>query len=58
MTNPLILASASPRRKQWLESLRIPFEILAPDIDETPAADEDPEDLVLRLAKGDRKSVV
>ena len=49
---PLILASASPRRKQWLESLRIPFEILAPDIDETPAAGEDPEDLVLRLAKG------
>ncbi len=49
---PLILASSSPRRKQWLESLRIPFEIEAPDIDETPRADEDPEDLVLRLAKG------
>lgn len=49
---PLILASASPRRKQWLESLSIPFEIMAPDIDEAPKEAEDPADLVLRLAKG------
>lgn len=49
---PLILASGSPRRKQWLESLSIPFEIMAPDIDETPDESEDPADLVLRLAKG------
>lgn len=49
---PLILASSSPRRKQWLESLSIPFEIMAPDIDETPTEAEDPAYLVLRLAKG------
>lgn len=49
---PLILASGSPRRKQWLESLSIPFEILAPDLDETPGITEDPVELVLRLAKG------
>ncbi len=49
---PLILASASPRRKQWLESLSLPFEVVAPDIDETPDEAEDPADLVLRLAKG------
>ncbi|MBL0313973.1 MAG: septum formation protein Maf [Holophagaceae bacterium] len=49
---PLILASGSPRRKQWLESLSIPFEIMAPDIDETPDEAEDPADLVVRLAKG------
>ena len=49
---PLILASGSPRRKQWLESLSIPFEIMAPDIDETPTEGEDPANLVLRLAKG------
>ena len=48
---PLILASGSPRRKQWLESLSIPFEIMAPDIDETPTEGEDPANLVLRLAK-------
>ncbi len=49
---PLILASGSPRRKQWLESLSIPFEIMAPDIDETPDEVEDPAELVLRLARG------
>ncbi len=49
---PLILASGSPRRKQWLESLSLPFEIMAPDIDETPDEAEDPVSLVLRLAKG------
>ncbi len=48
---PLILASGSPRRKQWLESLSLPFEIAAPDIDETPRPGEQPEDLVLRLAQ-------
>lgn len=47
----LVLASSSPRRRQWLEALRIPFEVDAPDVDETPLPDEDPEDLVLRLAK-------
>jgi septum formation protein len=46
----LVLASSSPRRRQWLEALRIPFEVDAPDVDETPLPDEDPEDLVLRLA--------
>lgn len=48
---PLILASGSPRRKQWMEALDLPFEIQAPDIDETPIMDEDPENLVLRLAR-------
>ena len=48
---PLILASGSPRRRQWLEALRIPFELQVPDVDETPLLDEEPEDLVLRLAE-------
>lgn len=47
----LVLASSSPRRRQWLEALRIPFEVEVPDLDETPRPGEDPEDLVLRLAK-------
>ena len=33
--NKVILASASPRRKELLESLNIPFEIITADIDET-----------------------
>ena len=46
---PLILASGSPRRRHWLEAMRIPFELQAPQVDETPLLDEDPSDLVLRL---------
>ena len=48
---PLILASGSPRRRHWMEAMRIPFELQAPQVDETPLLDEDPMDLVLRLAE-------
>jgi septum formation protein len=48
---PLILASGSPRRRHWLEAMRIPFELQPPQVDETPLLDEDPCDLVLRLAE-------
>lgn len=48
---PPILASASPRRKQWLEALQIPFEVWAPEVDETPLPDEEPEAMVVRLAR-------
>ena len=48
---PLILASGSPRRRHWLEAMRIPFELQSPQVDETPLLDEDPCDLVLRLAE-------
>ncbi|MFN8011633.1 MAG: Maf family protein [Holophagaceae bacterium] len=53
----LVLASSSPRRRQWLEALRIPFEVDVPDVDETPLPGEDPEDLVLRLAKAKAAAV-
>ena len=36
---PLLLASTSPRRREILEQLRIPFEVLAPVYEET---EEDP----------------
>jgi septum formation protein len=36
---PLLLASTSPRRRQILEQLRIPFDVVAPDYEET---EEDP----------------
>ena len=48
---PPILASASPRRRQWLEALQIPFEVWAPEVDETPLPGEDPEVMVERLAR-------
>ena len=44
-------------RKQWLEALNLPFEVQVPDVDETPIMDEDPENLVLRLARTKAKVV-
>jgi len=47
----LILASASPRRRQLLSLLGIPFIIKAPDVDETPRPDEAPSEMVLRVGQ-------
>ena len=46
----LILASSSPYRRELLERLKIPFEVIAPEVDETPHPDETPKKLVERLA--------
>ena len=48
---PPILASGSPRRRQWLEALQIPYEVWKPEVDETPLDNEDPELMVERLAR-------
>ncbi len=47
----LILASSSPYRRQLLQRLGLPFDVQAPDVDETPAPGEDPVALALRLAR-------
>ena len=47
----LILSSTSKPRQELLRRLQIPFEITAPDVDETPLANETPTELVLRLAE-------
>ena len=47
----LILASSSSYRKELLSRLRLPFEVLVPNIDETPHAGETPDMTALRLAK-------
>ena len=46
----LILASSSPYRRELLARLKIPFEVISPEIDETPLPDETPQALVERLA--------
>jgi septum formation protein len=46
----LILASTSRYRRELLERLRLPFEVHAPDLDETPLAGEAPAALAQRLA--------
>ena len=47
---PLILASTSVYRRELLERLRIPFEVISPKVDETPLTGESSLDLSLRLA--------
>jgi nucleoside triphosphate pyrophosphatase len=48
----LVLASASPRRRELLRALQMPFVHAAATIDETLMARESPEDAVVRLAVG------
>ena len=46
----LILASASPRRKELLSQIGVKFDVCAVDIDETPLANEIPSTYVSRMA--------
>jgi MAF protein len=47
----LILASNSPRRRQLLSWLGLPFEVSAANIDETPLPGEEPDAYTCRLAQ-------
>jgi septum formation protein len=47
----LILASSSIYRRELLGRLQLPFESIAPDIDETPQLSESPDETALRLAQ-------
>lgn len=51
MKQSLILASSSPYRKELLARLRLPFEAISPEVDETPLPEEAPQDTALRLAQ-------
>lgn len=58
MSNPqLILASASPRRRELLEQIGIRYQVQTADIDERPLPAEDPFALVQRLAKGKAQAI-
>jgi septum formation protein len=54
---PLILGSTSRYRKELLARLSIPFQVEAPEVDETPQAQEAPKDLALRLALAKARAV-
>jgi septum formation protein len=47
---PLLLASASPRRRELLERVGVPLEVRPADVDEAPRAGEDPAGYVARVA--------
>jgi len=56
-TGRLVLASASPRRRELLESLDLDFTVRPAAVDETPYAGERPRDLVRRLAREKAEAV-
>lgn len=47
----IVLASTSPYRRELLQRLRLPFEVVAPAVDETRRPGESPSSLALRLAE-------
>ena len=53
----IVLGSSSPFRQELLRKLVTEFETCSPDIDETPLPQEQPEDLVARLALAKAKAV-
>jgi septum formation protein len=59
MTPPLrlILGSTSPYRRELLARLGLPFDVAAPDVDETPAPGEAPAALAQRLALAKAREV-
>jgi len=53
----LILASSSAYRRELLGRLGLPFETIAPDLDETPLPGETPPATALRLARAKAEAV-
>ena len=57
LSSRLILASGSRYRHELLSRLQLPFEVMIPDIDETPFAGETPAVTALRLARSKAQAV-
>ncbi len=53
----VVLGSTSRYRRELLARLRLPFEVAAPDVDETPEPGEAPQALALRLALAKARAV-
>jgi septum formation protein len=51
VTQPLLLASASPRRRELLERVGLAVEVHPPDVDERAQGGESPEAYVARIAR-------
>ena len=56
-TQKLILASGSPRRSELLQQAGLEFEIIVPDIDESPLPGEAPDAFVCRTAREKAESI-
>ncbi len=53
----IILASGSAYRKELLQRLRLPFEVMSPDIDESSLPDETPVETAMRLAQAKAEKI-
>ena len=53
----LVLGSTSRYRRELMQRLCIPFDVAAPDVDETPQDGESPHDLACRLALAKARAV-
>ena len=53
----IVLASTSRYRRELLERLRLQFDVVEPEVDESPRAGELPRDLALRLAAAKAREV-
>jgi septum formation protein len=51
------LGSTSKYRRELLQRLRVPFDVVSPDVDETPHPHEAPRDLAMRLALAKAQAV-
>src|SRR5574343_1463232 len=56
-TRTVVLGSTSRYRRELLSRLNLPFEVDAPDVDETPQPGEAPRELALRLALAKARAV-
>ena len=54
---PLILGSTSPYRRELLQRLKLPFEVMSPQVDEDPLPGEAPALLATRLALAKAQAV-
>ena len=57
LQRPLVLGSTSRYRRELLQRLNLPFDVTAPDVDETPLPGEAPRTLALRLALAKARAV-
>ncbi|MBV7427591.1 MULTISPECIES: nucleoside triphosphate pyrophosphatase [unclassified Acidovorax] len=57
LQRPLVLGSTSRYRRELLQRLNLPFDVAAPDVDETPRPGEAPRALALRLAVAKAQAV-
>ncbi|HZG16694.1 MAG TPA: Maf family protein [Candidatus Bathyarchaeia archaeon] len=56
-TIPVILASSSPRRRELLQGLGIPFTVLSSDVDESTSPELSPQQIVESLAQRKAREV-